>query len=84
MKPVPNWGILSVNKKVDIPRLENGNLSKTGFLIKRKKVFLTNTCAIDSVIQLIAAAYAYNPSYRRSLPVITSGLFLIAKMMADG
>lgn len=27
MKPVPNWGLLSISQKVTIPRLENGNLA---------------------------------------------------------
>lgn len=81
MKTVPNWGLVPINKKISIPRFENGNLSKTGFSVNRKTVSLSNTCAFDSIVQLIAAAYAYNPTYRSSF---SDGIFMIARMMAEG
>lgn len=80
VRPQPNFG--PVNKKV-IPLLLNASKSKTDYSVKNNRIKLSNTCAIDSVIQLIAAAYAYHPKFRSEMVIKEVGVFNIAKVMAD-
>lgn len=56
MKPAPNWNLnTNIQKKVKLGILQNGNLSSTTYKVGNKqKVALTNTCAFDSVCQVIA------------------------------
>lgn len=82
-KPVANWGLVPVNKKVAISILTNENRSKNYYIIDNKRIKITNTCAIDAVIQVIAAAYAYHPAYRLEM-ANEDGIFNIARMMATG
>lgn len=88
LKSKPNYGQVPVNKKVAISLLMNENRLKTVYTINKKKIVLSNTCAIDSVIQLIAAAYAYHSAYRLSLAMISNkkddGILHIAIMLATG
>lgn len=81
LKKQSNWSLVAVNKKSTIPLLLNGNSSKTVYTFDKKKVVLSNTCAIDAVIQLIAGAYAYHPAYRLNITNRT-GIFQIATMLA--
>lgn len=80
----PNFGLVPVNKKVWIPLLLNENKLKNYYTFDKKRIRLTNTCAIDSTIQLIAAALAYHPRYRSSMFDIGDGIFRIARMLANG
>lgn len=84
MKSVPNWGLAPVNKRVGIPPLLNENLSRTVYTINKKKINLTNTCAIDSLIHLIAGAYAYHPAYRLSQVANDEPILEISRMLANG
>lgn len=84
LRNVPNWGVLPINKRVDIPLLINGSRSTNTYTINRKKINLGNTCAIDSVIQLITAAYAYHSAYRMSSINETDEICKIALMLANG
>lgn len=81
-KSAPNWGLVAINKKVKIARLVNGNLSKTLYTINRRKFKPSNTCGPDSAIQLIASAYAYNPTYRALIENENDGVFEVAKLLA--
>lgn len=66
-----------------IGHLINGNLSKTAHKVDGKLVNLQNTCALDCVIQLLAASYAYNKTYKSFVDVnAKDDIFEIAKLLA--
>lgn len=83
MKPVPNWSLIDIQKKVKIGHLINANRSSTTHRINGIVVNLQNTCAPDSLIQLLAACYAYNKSFKAFVDVHAKGdIFGIVKMLA--
>lgn len=82
LKPVPNWDLVQFNDKVKIGHLRNGNKSKKAFKVLGSRVALKNTCAVDSIIQMIAASYAYNQIYRTYVDSRNELIFTIAKMLA--
>lgn len=83
MKSVQNWSLVDIEKKVKIGHLINGNLSKTAHKVDGKLVNLQNTCALDCVIQLLAASYAYNKTYKSFVDVnAKDDIFEIAKLLA--
>lgn len=84
LKKQPNWGLVPINKKTSIALLLNENGITTVYTINKKKIVLSNSCAIDSVIQLIAAALAYHPAYILLMANKFQGIFRIANMMANG
>lgn len=63
LDPCPNFDARHANKTMNIPRLTNGALYLKTFKIGLKKVFVTHTCAFDSVYQIVANAIAYNEKY---------------------
>lgn len=83
MKPVPNWDLVEIHKKVKIGHLKNGNLLKTVYKVNGKKSMLQNTCAFDCLVQMIAAGYAYNPSYRSYIDETDNPIFKLAKSIAS-
>lgn len=84
LNPQPNFGLVPVNKKVSIPLLLNENTMKNVYNIDRKRVKLSNTCAFDAIIQLIAAAMAYHSKYRLWMARAKDGILTLAKMLAQG
>lgn len=80
--PAPNWNLTPMNKKVKIGILQNEVLRDMVYKKGPKNFKMTNTDTIDSVIQLIAAAIAYNPVYRSSIENENYGIFKIAKALA--
>lgn len=81
-KSVPHWNLIPDSKKVQIGRLTNENIKQGLYKIGSKKYKLSNTCAVDTVIQLIATAIAYYPTYRCSIRNENDGIFQIAKAVA--
>lgn len=81
-QPVKNWNLIAINKKVKIGCLVNENLKQTVYKNGPNKFKLSNTCAVDAVIQLIATAIAYNTEYRKSVRNENDGIFEIAKALA--
>lgn len=79
---VKNWNLIAINKKVQIGCLVNENLKQIVYKNGPKKFKLSNTCAIDAAIQLIATAIAYNSVYRTSVIHEKDGIFEIAKALA--
>lgn len=84
LQTVPNYGLTPVNNKMSIPLLINANRNKTGHTVKGKKIILGNTCAIDSLIHLIAAAYSYHREYNLNVIGIKDPIFDISRMLATG
>lgn len=82
-KPVPNWNLIEMNKRVRIGCLANENLIQTVYNIGGAKVKLSNTCGIDSPTQLTATAIAYHQLYRSSIANENDGIFKIAKALAS-
>lgn len=83
MKPMPNWSLVGVQQKVKIGHLINGNRSTTIHKVKGVSVNLQNTCAVDCVIQLLAASYAYNSSYKSFVDTSAKDdIFEIVKLLA--
>lgn len=82
--PAPNWNLIPLNQKVKIGRLVNENSKTTTYKIGKKQVSFSNSCAIDTGIQLIATAIAYNPVYRSSIANENDGIFEIAKGLTTG
>lgn len=82
MQSVPNFDLVGLLKKVKIGHLLNGNLSKTTHKVGKNKICLENTCAPDSIIQLIAVTYAYNPTYKNYLNGLDDPIYAIAKLLA--
>lgn len=83
METVPNWNLFEVQSKVKIGHLINGNKIHTPHTVNGERVKLQNTCALDSVIQLLAASYAYNTSFKSFVEVHTKdGIFQIVKLLA--
>lgn len=81
-KSKPNWDLIPMNKKVKIGCLVNESTKQTVYKKGRNKFKLSNTCAVDSPIQLIATAIAYNPAYRSSIKNENDGIFKITKALA--
>lgn len=53
LKTAPNWDlIISVDKKLKLGMLSNGNLSKITYNVNGKAVALRNTCAFDATAQV--------------------------------
>lgn len=84
LNPQPNFGLVPVNKKVAITLLMNENITKTVVTIDKVKMKLSNSCAIDSTIQLIAAGIAYHPKYRLYMSRAHEGILEIAKLLVTG
>ncbi|XP_031621910.1 uncharacterized protein LOC116339960 [Contarinia nasturtii] len=63
----PAFNLTSETQKTNIKLLKNGSKSKSMSRVKGQLVFLSNTCAFDSLVQALAGAYAYNLSYRTSI-----------------
>lgn len=82
MKIAPNYSLIEFNKKVKIGHLSNGNLSQVAHKIGGMKIALQNTCAIDSLMQLLAASYAYNSTYRSFVDSSSDPIFNISKLLA--
>lgn len=83
LKPVPNWNLIDIQKKVKIGHLVNANLSTTTHKVNKELVNLQNTSALDSTIQLLAASYAYNPSFKSFVDTSAKNDVLeIAKLLA--
>lgn len=82
MGTVPNFDLIEIHKKVKIGHLVNGSLSKTSYKVGKISICLENTCAVDSIIQLIAVSYAYNSTYRSFVDNNSDQIFEIAKLMA--
>lgn len=70
------------HRKIQLGHLLNANLSRTVHKVKGKTVTLTNTCALDSIIQILAAAYAYHESYKIFAESSKDDIFEIVKLLA--
>lgn len=82
MKTNPNWNLCSIPNKFKIAHLSNGSLSKTMSTVKGEKIMLTNTCAFDSITQLLAAAYTCFPSYKLFADKTNDEIFGFVKLLA--
>lgn len=83
MQPDKNFELVQIPSKLKIAHLQNGNLSKTVLTIHGEKIMLKNTCAFDSVAQLIAAAYTIVASYKSFVDRNTGELFKLVKLIAS-
>lgn len=86
LKSVPNWGLVPVNKKVAISQLLNENRSRTLYTMNKKKINITNTCAVDAIIHIIAGGYSYHTAYRSAQINLANkeAILQIARMLATG
>lgn len=73
----------SIGKPNQIGHLKNGSFLRTEYKINGKKIRLTNTCALDSIVQIIAAAFAYYPSYKAHVDYSKDLIFELAKLLAS-
>lgn len=70
------------HKKIQIGHLLNANLSKTVHKVNGETITLANTCALDSIIQILAAAYAYHESYKVFAESSKDEIFEIVRLLA--
>ncbi|XP_055308869.1 uncharacterized protein LOC129572793, partial [Sitodiplosis mosellana] len=65
LRPLPHLGLMTSEKKTPkIGFLINATAQTTVHKVNGVPVKLKNTCAFDSVVQLLAIVYAYNPKVR--------------------
>lgn len=84
MISVPNWSLVDIQQKVKIGHLTNGNLSTTVHNVDGESVNVQNSCGIDCYMQLMAAGYAYNPTYKSFADVSAKDeIFEIVKLLAQ-
>jgi len=74
MDPFPDWDLVQSHKFVNMPLLRNGNLCDS-IKLKNKYVCVRNTCAFDSVVQLLSHAIGKEKFYKNviedsQLPVL--------------
>lgn len=63
----PAFNLMSATKKTKIGLVKNAEQSQTTKRVKGQTIYLSNTCAFDSLAHALAGAYAYYPIYRRSM-----------------
>lgn len=79
-----DWDFLPNGPAVGIPLISNGNLCEPVHC-DGIKVIVKDTCAFDSLLQVIMSAIATNPSYKEATCAIDSKITKLAeRLLTDG
>lgn len=75
---------INTKKTPNIRLMKNGHLLNTVYKIKKQQVALQNTCAFDSMTQILSAAYAYYPEYKAFADSMKeSAIYEIASLLTE-
>lgn len=79
-----DWDFLPSGTAVGIPLISNGNLCEPVHC-DGIKIIVRDTCAFDSLLQVIMSAIATNPSYKEAIRAIDNKIIKLAeRLLTDG
>lgn len=64
--PCPEITTVKEGKKVKLPLLRNGNFFSQPVVIAKELYMFNNTCALDTVLQIIASSMCDSPDYKEA------------------
>lgn len=78
MTPCPDWDFIDSEKAINIPIMRNGSLCNVT-VINKEHIVVTETCAFDSIFQVIASGAGMRNNYKKKVSELENLFFSTSK-----